>query len=207
MVVEPGCGNPPDEVRVEPGEKRDGVAYVRHVLKYNEAAKLGTPGTAHCVAAVPRRSRRPRGTRPAADVHAVERGKTRRDSADGIGHPAAAEECSPKRSHIAPCYYTPMFAPKVAEAYAENAWQSGVTWIYGKTHNDVVPILQPRGSHVYDKSGEPYQACRESRRSFLEGPPGVARRGLRWQAAEQPFLPHLALIADGDKDAERLLGG
>ena len=52
-----------------------------------------------------------------------------------------------------------MFAPKVAEAYAENAWQSGVTWIYGQTHNDVVSILQSCGLRVYcTKPGEPFQA-------------------------------------------------
>jgi hypothetical protein len=201
MVVEPGCGNPPDEVRIEPGETRDGVAYVRHVLKYNKAAKLGTPGTAHIASLLFR-----------ADQDAPEgRGRLLTYTLSSEGKPGEIrptelvilpplKNVRPKRVRIAPCYYTPMFAPKVAEAYAENAWQSGVTWIYGKTHNDVVPILQPRGLRVYyDKSGEPYQACGKAAEAFLKGHPELHAVGYDGKPQNNLFCPTWLLSPDGDK--------
>ncbi|MBI2302025.1 MAG: hypothetical protein HYU66_24235 [Armatimonadetes bacterium] len=55
----------------------------------------------------------------------------------------------PKRSRIAPCYYGDVFSnDAVREAYADNAWRSGITWTYGTTSNGVAQRLLPRGLGV-----------------------------------------------------------
>lgn len=56
----------------------------------------------------------------------------------------------PRHARIAPCYYGSRFThPLVAEAYADNCFRSGITWTYGKTTNDVVPHLLPKGHNVF----------------------------------------------------------
>jgi len=66
----------------------------------------------------------------------------------------------PKTARIAPCLYAMTFNnPKVAEAYAENVWRSGITWTYGSMDNNVASILRARGHRVWlGKPGEPFAA-------------------------------------------------
>ena len=55
----------------------------------------------------------------------------------------------PKTTRITPCYYGDMFGdPLVRQAYAENAWASGITSIYGKSTNSVAAALRPKGLTV-----------------------------------------------------------
>jgi hypothetical protein len=201
IVVEPGFGNPPDEIRSEPGETRNGVAYGRHVLKYNKAAKLGTPGTAHIVSLLFHADQdTPEGRGRLLTYTLSSEGKPGEMRPTELVILPPLKNVRPKRVRIAPCYYTPMFVPKVAEAYAENAWQSGVTWIYGKTHNDVVPILQSRGLRVYyDKPGEPFQAYGKAAEDFLKGHSALHAVGYDGKPQGNLFCPTWLLSPDGDK--------
>ena len=93
-----------------------------------------------------------------------------------------------------------MFAPKVAEAYAENAWRSGITWIYGQTGNDVVSILQPRGLRVYCvKPGEPFQAYGKAAEDFLKAHPELGAIGYDGKPQSGLFCPSWLLSPAGVK--------
>ena len=201
IVVEPGFGNPPDEVHMEPGETRNGVAYVRHVLKYNKADKLGVPGTAHIASLLFRADQdAPEGRGRLLTYTLSSEGKPREIRPTELVILPPLKNVRPKRVRITPCYYTTMFVPKVAEAYAENAWQSGVTWIYGQTHNDVVSILQPRGLRVCcSKSGEPYQAYGKVAEDFLKAHPELHAVGYDGKPQNNLFCPSWLLSPDGGK--------
>jgi hypothetical protein len=201
VVVEPGFGNPPDDIRVEPGKTRDGVAYVRHVLKYHKAEKLGAGGTAHIASLLFHADQdAPEGRGRVFTYMLSSDGKPRGIRPTELVILPPLKNVRPKRVRIVPCYYTPMFVPKVAEAYAENAWQSGVTWIYGKKNNDVASILQSRGLRVYfDKPGEPFQAYGKSAGDFLKGRPDLHAVGYDGKPQGSFFCPTWLLSADGDK--------
>ena len=199
IIVEPGLGNPPDEIRIEPGETRNGVAYVRHVLKYNKADKLGVPGTADIASLLFRADQdAPEGCGRLLTYLLSSEGKPREIRPTELIILPPLKNVRPKRVRIAPCYYTTMFAPKVAEAYAENAWQSGVTWIYGQTHNDVVSILQSCGLRVYcTKPGEPFQAYGKAAGDFLNGHPELHAVGYDGKPQNGLFCPSWLLSPDG----------
>jgi len=56
----------------------------------------------------------------------------------------------PRRSRIAPCYYSDVFHdPEIVQAYADNAFSAGVTWLYGRATNRVAQKLIPRGVKVF----------------------------------------------------------
>jgi len=59
------------------------------------------------------------------------------------------KDIRPKTTRITPCYYGDMFSdPLVRQAYADNAWASGITSIYGRSTNSVAAALQPKGLTV-----------------------------------------------------------
>ena len=65
----------------------------------------------------------------------------------------------PKSVRIAPCLYATSFEPAVAEAYAKNSWESGMTWSYGSRCNNVVSQLWSRGQRVWlTVPAEPFAA-------------------------------------------------
>jgi hypothetical protein len=103
----------------------------------------------------------------------------------------------PKQARIAPCHYTTMYAEKVAEAYAENAWQSGVNWTYGSVHNNVVSILQPRGHRVWlNKPGEPFEAHGKAG-DFLQAHPELRAIGYDGTPRGGLFCPTWLLSSEG----------
>ncbi len=55
----------------------------------------------------------------------------------------------PRTTRITPCYYGDVFAdPRVRQAYADNAWASGITSLYGQSNNTVAAALRPKGLTV-----------------------------------------------------------
>lgn len=122
----------------------------------------------------------------------------------------------PARSRIIPCYYSDTFASdEVRAAYAEAAWRSGITWIYGRTGNAVAERLLPRGLGVLlSLPYEPWSAP-SAFRPVLEGRQEIqaidfAGKPIRhtmcptWALANQPeWAPLLAAqvaghLAEGD---------
>lgn len=61
----------------------------------------------------------------------------------------ALQNIRPSTTRLTPCYYGDMFSdPLVRQAYADNAWASGITSIYGKSTNSVAAALRPKGLTV-----------------------------------------------------------
>ncbi len=78
----------------------------------------------------------------------------------------------PKTARIAPCLYAGDYEPRVAAAYAQNLWASGMTWAYGSVRNNIVRELWPRGLRVWmAKPGEPFAAQGAVASEFLRSHP------------------------------------
>ena len=111
----------------------------------------------------------------------------------------------PKAVRIAPCHYRAMFThPKVAQAYAENAWRSGITWSYGSVRNHVVPLLRPLGHRVWlAKPGHPFVA-RGAAGRVLEQRPELRAVGFDGKPTRGHFCPTWLLSPEG-AEARRLM--
>ncbi len=96
----------------------------------------------------------------------------------------------PRRARICPCYYSSMFeAPEVQAAYADNCWNSGITWTYGRTANRVAAKLLPKGLRVIlSIPYEPWHAP-PTRRNFLEEHPELCAQGFKGQPLKHVICP------------------
>ena len=67
----------------------------------------------------------------------------------------------PEHVRLMPCYYSdPFREPRVIQAYAENAYRSGVNWTYGYANCELARLLLPRGHKV---------VCSLGRQPFMVG--------------------------------------
>ncbi|NOZ21433.1 MAG: hypothetical protein GXP25_10130 [Planctomycetes bacterium] len=104
----------------------------------------------------------------------------------------------PKTARIAPCMYGQMFSEPVAKAYAENAWRSGITWTYGNIHNNIVPLLQPRGHRVWlAKPGHPFGAHGKAAREFIKQHTDVRAILFTGKPSGHTFCPTWLLSNEG----------
>lgn len=96
----------------------------------------------------------------------------------------------PKHARLCPCYYSARFhTAEVSQAYADNCWAAGITWIYGRQSNDVVPRLTPRGLKTILSLGwEPWHALR-GMKAFLSDHPEVRAVGFTGKPVLNVFCP------------------
>ena len=105
----------------------------------------------------------------------------------------------PKQARIAPCHYEKDFSePKVAAAYVESIWQSGITWTYGSVHNNAVAVLLPKGHRVWmAKHGAPFEAYSNLARETLSQKPDLRAVGFNGKPKGNMICPAWLLSSEG----------
>ena len=114
------------------------------------------------------------------------------------------KDVRPARARISPCYYGSRFSnPEVAEAHADNAWASGITWTYGRIGNDIIPRLLDRGHQVFlSIPWEPWHAI-PGARWFLNDHPEVQAVGFDGRPKAHVFCPTW-MLAEGERPLQWL---
>ncbi|MCD6360316.1 MAG: hypothetical protein J7M38_05565, partial [Armatimonadetes bacterium] len=110
----------------------------------------------------------------------------------------------PRHARITPCYYSSRFSnDEVGRAYAENCWASGITWSYGRSDNNVVPHLLPRGHRVILSLGwAPWQAVGSSM-EMLKDRPELQAMDFKGRRIKYKFCPTWMLSDDPEALAAR----
>ncbi len=117
------------------------------------------------------------------------------------------KDVQPKEARITPCYYYQrLYNPDVVKAYADNCWASGMTWVFGRRTNNLVPHLLPRGLHVWwviswDEYSYRYvrygNVAPPGLREFFENHPEVQAIDFDGKRKKRMFCPSW-LLTEGD---------
>lgn len=179
------------DIPVKPGGK--------YVVELDlKAEKLGPPAAEHIVAMLYRAdANAPEGRGQIFTRHLGTDGKIAPERSTELAILPALKNVRPKNVRIAPCLYATSFEPAVAEAYARNSWESGMTWSYGSVSNNVIPQLWPRGHRVWlAKPGEPF-AAHGATAVFRKAHPELGAIGFDGQARGDLFCPTWLLSPAG----------
>ncbi len=99
----------------------------------------------------------------------------------------------PEGVRITPCYSGQwLYNPTVVQAFADNAWASGMTWVFGFRDNNLYPHLLHRGAHVWWVLGWDEYSAR------------YGRHGGRLTPAVEAFLEQHPEVLAVDFDGNRL---
>ncbi len=112
----------------------------------------------------------------------------------------------PQSARITPCYGSRgVTAPEVVQAWADNTWASGMTWIWGNSGTNVAQALLPRGLKViYHLPWAGWNPVGEEMRAFADEHP--ESRALSFQGnRETSFFCPTWMLSDEGAELRRML--
>ena len=112
----------------------------------------------------------------------------------------------PESARITPCYGTAGYSdPTVVQAWADNTWASGMTWVWGNSRTNIAQLLIPRGLQViYHLPWGGWNAVGEDMRAYLEEHPDLRALNFEGNPNEQTFCPTW-LLSDAGGEVQAML--
>ncbi len=105
----------------------------------------------------------------------------------------------PERARITPCYGTRgVSAPQVVQAWADNTWASGMTWMWGKSNTNVAELLKPRGLKIiYHLPWRGWNAVGDEMHAYIEDHPDLRALDFDGKPERNHFCPTWFLSEEG----------
>lgn len=113
----------------------------------------------------------------------------------------------PERARITPCYGSRgVTAPETAQAWADNTWASGMTWIWGNSRTNVAQLLLPQGLQViYHLPWAGWNPVGEEMRAYIEEHAEVRAANFESKPQANFFCPTWFLSGEGARVRRMLI--
>lgn len=112
----------------------------------------------------------------------------------------------PERARITPCYGSRgVTDPAVVQAWADNTWASGMTWVWGNSGTNIAQALLPRGLQViYHLPWGGWNPVGDAMRAYIEEHPDLRAMNFEGRPEANFFCPTWFLSDDGAEVREML---